>query len=1086
MEGRLTPYCSQTGKREQSLVMPKTKVERTGGPPPGIRGGLVVGSAPDCGLVINEEGWEPYQLVFSWTENHSTWRVSNLAQRPLIIENFELEKNGTPLSFWETNLRFEGLGVQLKFDRQPSPPLLNGRPVTDIPLTALGLEIGRGPGSGGVGIKPRLCLDEDLASIALCQCEIVRKGGDFFLINRNLEKPEWRTLYNGIQDYGDEVKLVLGDCIQTSGCDFYTFKFTGGALRHIGHAGVLRGHELTVEVGGGRKILHSVNLEVHRGKFLGIIGGSGQGKSTFLNAICGIVPATSGQVSVDGRPIRSPREVADVGIGYVPQDDIVHKELIVDDALYYAARLRLSATKSQIRDVIHATLDVLDLAEHRKKRIFQLSGGQRKRVSIASELLASPDYLFLDEPTSGLDPQTEKSLMGALSQLAIRRRMGVACTTHVLQNAGFLERMAYISRGRMIFHSRPVDAARFFLNLGSSDGSTVRRSTMASATASGSDASATASASGIGGRDAQYSDDYLLEKMRLIYDRAQDLKDPVEQQDRTAEEWVRKYQESPFFIPPTEEAGSTDRIAPPRKAKRIGALQSLLLLISRQWKLLISAKLNYLFLLMQAVLIGVLVAWVDDNVVLQMFLCVIATLWFGCSNGAQQIVAELPIFRRERLAGLGVHSYLMSKFIFLTAITSIQAMILFLIVVAGSHWFHPEEDDTKDNPPPVIEQAQPESDYERNIPDDEIPDHLGVLRRKSVRAFRSQFFDNQKWSILAKGDDGLSVKEPEPMPDEVPAQEYTGVVGPVAADGFSGIIDFGEPPRPSGPVAVDPLEPREVKVNLTGLRVTDPEYLWLERLAWFFYLRENVTGSLAITTKKVPAGTVDMVLAFNGQTSWKLLLLNIIGLRVGALLLAAMVGVGLGLAVSSLVNTPTQAVMWVPLILIPQILFGAFVVIVPEMEDDVYHFSRTLPSFNLQRIMDVSLIHGQSAGSMTNKSKIPAFISPPPGDEETVHWTDADGNETETKYDRFSDVNKSWQNLTVDRSLVTGGREKEMDSASGAGKDTVEVRSDVVVKKGDVYKSLTDSYLCAGVLGTWVLSCYLIAAVSLFRRQTGR
>jgi hypothetical protein len=228
-----------------------------------------------------------------------------------------------------------------------------------------------------------------------------------------------------------------------------------------------------------------------------------------------------------------------------------------------------------------------------------------------------------------------------------------------------------------------------------------------------------------------------------------------------------------------------------------------------------------------------------------------------------------------------------------------------------------------------------------------------------------------------------------------------------------------------------------------------------------------------------------MVESANGTVSWKLLIFNIIGLRVAALLLAAMVGVGLGLAVSSLVNTPTQAVMWVPLILIPQILFGAFVVVAPEMKNGVLTFSRLLPSFNLQRIMDVSLVHGQLAGRMTNKSKVPAFISPPPNDAETVHWVGEDGEKNEISYDRISEVNKSWQNLTVERSLI-GQREKAMDDASGTSRDTVEFRRDVRVRKGDVFRKLGDSYLSASVLGIWVISCYAVAAFALFRRQTGR
>ena len=115
-------------------------------------------------------------------------------------------------------------------------------------------------------------------------------------------------------------------------------------------------------------------------------------------------------------------------------------------------------------------MDTLRLTEHRRKQIVNLSGGQRKRVSIASELLASPDYIFLDEPTSGLDPQTERSLMGELSVLAQRKRIGVACTTHVLQNCHVMSRLAFISRGRLIFHGKPVDAVRFFLLSGSPEG----------------------------------------------------------------------------------------------------------------------------------------------------------------------------------------------------------------------------------------------------------------------------------------------------------------------------------------------------------------------------------------------------------------------------------------------------------------------------------------------------------------------------------------------------------------------------------------------------------------------------------------
>ena len=998
-----------------------------------------VGSSPECDLVVAQPGWEPQHLGFSWSRRFSTWIVENLSASPLYIEGQCLQTKQTlPLALWEATLNTEG--VLLKFERKPEAPRYAGKPCSQIPIPKQGLMIGRGEKNKDGSDTPRLALDPDLLSISTQQAEIRRSGGDYILVNRN-PSGNGRTIVNGDQNF-DERKLVLGDCIQIPNCDYYTFKFMGENLRHLGQGGALQGLGLTVDVSHGR-ILHPVYLELRRGGFLGIIGGSGQGKSTLMNALCGIVPATSGSVMVDGMELRSPRDVARAGIGYVPQDDIVHKELTVEDALYFAACLRLKATPSQIRDLLDATMDTLRLTEHRKKIIANLSGGQRKRVSIASELLVSPDYIFLDEPTSGLDPQTERSLMGELSLLAHRKRIGVASTTHVLQNCHVMTRIGFISRGRLIFHGKPVDAVRFFLYSGTPDGAAQNR------TATGSRASDSASGSSMGEEEHEFSEADLLGKIVHIYDIAQDTTKPVSDQNQVAEGWQREYQASPYYEAPVRVDESAAK--KPFVRTKVSIFRSLSVLLSRQWTILISSKLNYLFLTAQAVVIGVLIAWVNENIVLQMFLALIATLWFGCSNGAQQIVGELAIFRRERLAGLGIHTYLLSKFAFLTAITGIQAMLLFSMLLLGSPLFHRNTDVDLE----VV-----------------TPDFTGRIPDKDTREFRKAFFD-QPWNKLAKGEDDHGEADATPTSATAAAPKSKDDIGIVGLD----VDENGKP------LASAEAIPKVVYINPTGLHVKDFQYRLLENLSSFFRVRENVLGRLKVH-KPAPGESVTIAQFENGSISWRLFMANVLGLRVASLLAAAVVGVALGLAVSSLVDTPTQSVMWVPLILIPQILFGSFVVIRAEMNNSVLGFSCLLPSYNLQRTMDVALVYGRTAPRMTNQTKIPAFLENPPNEKEAVKWAGPSGSQ-QTEYDKVCEVNKSWQNLVIIRNLL-GAREKVLNPAGGFALDSVKSRPDVTVANGDRYLDFGPARESGMVLGGWVLGCYLISSFSLYRRQTGR
>ena len=169
-------------------------------------------------------------------------------------------------------------------------------------------------------------------------------------------------------------------------------------------------------------ILHDVSLIVKPNEFVVVVGQSGGGKTTLVDAIAGFRPASDGRVFVDGVDVYRNVNFLRDKIGYVPQRDIIHMELTVYQALDFSARLRLPpryqkvARKARINEV----LDELGLDNQRDVRISELSGGQQKRVSIGVELLTRPRLFFLDEPTSGLDPGNETAFMHLMRRLAAR------------------------------------------------------------------------------------------------------------------------------------------------------------------------------------------------------------------------------------------------------------------------------------------------------------------------------------------------------------------------------------------------------------------------------------------------------------------------------------------------------------------------------------------------------------------------------------------------------------------------------------------------------------------------------------------
>jgi ABC transport system ATP-binding/permease protein len=220
--------------------------------------------------------------------------------------------------------------------------------------------------------------------------------------------------------------------------------------------------DLGVAVRGGRKILDRISLTVDAGEFVAFVGGSGAGKSTLMKAMNGYNRATHGQILLDGQELYPVLDAYRSQMGFVPQDDIIHRILPVQLALWHAARLRLpDATRDEIDARVRDAIAAVDLTAHAAKPVSVLSGGQRKRVSIAAELLAQPVLLFLDEPTSGLDPGLEKKMMYDLGRLADEGRT-IILVTHATGNIEQCHLVAFLAQGRLAYYGPPRSAIAFF------------------------------------------------------------------------------------------------------------------------------------------------------------------------------------------------------------------------------------------------------------------------------------------------------------------------------------------------------------------------------------------------------------------------------------------------------------------------------------------------------------------------------------------------------------------------------------------------------------------------------------------------
>jgi serine/threonine protein kinase/ABC-type multidrug transport system ATPase subunit len=506
-----------------------------------------------------------------------------------------------------------------------------------------------------------------------------RRGGQLTLEDL---KSTNGTYVNGQRITGSVV-VKPGDVIALGS---YSFTLTAGGdleKRDLRNNVTIEACDIVVEV-PKRRLLDAVSLTIFPGEFVGLMGPSGAGKTTLMNVLNGYTPPKAGEVYLNGQSLYGNYAQFSTYLGYVPQDDIIHRDLTVYQALYYTARLRLPAdfSESEIRNRIDQVLKQLGLEATRNVLIGSpekkgISGGQRKRVNLAMELLTDPLVLFLDEPTSGLSSEDALMVMKLLRGLADQGKT-ILLTIHQPSLEAFrqMNNLILVGKdkgsadpGQLVYYGPAYpDAVNFFNPNGVPD------------LKPGADPSPDEVFRGYQPPD----DDNKRLRLKTT-------------------EWAARYHQSPYYRDYVDsragkQPSGSRRIRKP-KPHRAAEISQWWTLVRRCFTIKLKDTINTGILMAQAPIVALLVVavngvidpgnndperWADASSAVNRatFLMCLAALWFGCSNAAREIVGEWAIYHRERMINLKIPSYVASKF----AVLGVQCFIQCIVLLGIVHW----------------------------------------------------------------------------------------------------------------------------------------------------------------------------------------------------------------------------------------------------------------------------------------------------------------------------------------------------------------------------------------------------------------
>ena len=228
---------------------------------------------------------------------------------------------------------------------------------------------------------------------------------------------------------------------------------------------MLEARNICLEVESGSETLHllnQVNFCVPPGHFVAIVGPSGCGKTTLLKAIAGIKDTTDGSFLWCGRDLAEDGDFEPGEIGYVPQFSIAYDELTVDECVENAARLRTTVSGEELDNLIDGVLDETGLEEIADRPVRLLSGGQKRRLALAMELVSHPHVLLCDEVTSGLDPRSEKEIVELLHRLSRREGRIVISVTHDLSQSELYDSIIVMNGGYLAYHGPAAVMPHYF------------------------------------------------------------------------------------------------------------------------------------------------------------------------------------------------------------------------------------------------------------------------------------------------------------------------------------------------------------------------------------------------------------------------------------------------------------------------------------------------------------------------------------------------------------------------------------------------------------------------------------------------
>lgn len=463
--------------------------------------------------------------------------------------------------------------------------------------------------------------------ISKLHCQIVSEGGKCIVSdNRSI---------NGVRINGKPVQsCVLKDKDIIQILD-YQLIFSGTCIYYLEENRGIRldASHVNKVVGKGKsrkKILDDVNCEIKGNEFVAIIGGSGAGKSTLMNAISGFDKGFTGHVYCNGMDLQAQFEHLKNIIGYVPQEDIIYENLTLRRMLYYTAKMKMpdDTGTEEIQHRIDEVLEMIDLKEHQNTFIRKLSGGQKKRASIAVELLADPKLFFLDEPTSGLDPGTEKNLMQTLNYLAKEKNKTIIMVTHTTQNLHLCDKVIFMGPGGKLCFCGNVEEAKQF-----------------------------------------FETEELVEIYNLI------ARDP--------QMWAERFQRKSGLLGERSVKGKQEEV----KLRSVSAIKQFSVLVRRYIEIMKNDTTRLFLLLIQPLLIGILLHIVADKNIFKiyestksmLFALSCSGIWIGLFDSIQEICKERVILKREYMANLKLTGYMLSKFLVQAALGLVQSAILTLV-----------------------------------------------------------------------------------------------------------------------------------------------------------------------------------------------------------------------------------------------------------------------------------------------------------------------------------------------------------------------------------------------------------------------